>query len=112
MNSRVTILLKKRVGEKIDLGDGYTLIIKQIDSKRKRVILELQLDELKIDETRKIEHETVDLYNYSVIESDISGPSMTLENISQDEGGNYSPFIPHFHNMLFDWTNQYTYFSN
>lgn len=43
-------LLKKKVGESLDLGDGHTLLIKQIDPVMNEMLMELQLDGRKIDE--------------------------------------------------------------
>ncbi|AAM06172.1 PEGA domain-containing protein [Methanosarcina acetivorans] len=88
-------LLKRRVGGRLDFGDGYILIIKQIDPEKKEISLELQLDERKVDEAKVREHETVGLnkISYSVNESDKYHPSeMFVENISRDEGGNYTDF--------------------
>ncbi|AKB43579.1 PEGA domain-containing protein [Methanosarcina vacuolata] len=93
---------KKRVGESLDFGDGYILIIKQIDSEMKEVSLELQLDERKVAEARVREHGTVSLnkISYLVNKSEISNPpEMTIKKISIDEGGNYidiSFSFPHY----------------
>ena len=85
-------LPKKRVGGRLDFGDGYILIIKQIDSEMKEVSLELKLDERKVAEARVREHETVSLNkrSYSVSKSHKSHPKgMTIKKISIDEDGNY-----------------------
>ncbi len=83
---------KKRTGDELDFGDGYILIIKQIDPGNKEVLLELQLDKRKVDEAIVKEQGTVYINKTSYSVNKSTEPSFSkiiFENISQDTGGNY-----------------------
>lgn len=85
-------LLKKKAGESLDFGDGYILIIKQIDPEKNEVLMQLQLDGRIIDEKKLKENEiySVDKKSYTVNKS--GKPyydNIFLKDISRDAGINY-----------------------
>ena len=88
-------LPKKRAGQRLDFRDGYVLIIKQIDSEKKEVLLELELDERKVAEAKVRVNESVAIHKKSYsfdtpIRIRYSGPyGISLWNISSNERGNY-----------------------
>lgn len=86
INFSGTYLLKKRARESIDFGDGYILLIKQIDPVKNEVLMELQLDGRIRDEARVKKHEVVEFYktSYSV------NKSAHLTYFSLNESGNPS----------------------
>ena len=84
--------LKKRSTDSIDLGDGYILLIKQIDTANNEALMEIQLDERTVNEMRVKKHEMVEFYktSYSVNESGKPGLlDIIIEDISQDSDGDY-----------------------
>lgn len=84
--------MKKKAGESLDFGDGYILIIKQIDPEKNEVLMQLQLDGRIIDEKKLKENEiySVDKKSYTVNKS--GKPyydNIFLKDISRDAGINY-----------------------
>ena len=93
INFNGNYLLKRRVGENLNFGDGYVLIIKQIDSANKEVIFELQLDGRKVDEAKVKEGEK--LYFHKLSHSGNRSkrkysPEMIIpENVSRDASDDF-----------------------
>nr|QNO51981.1 hypothetical protein NODOFMBO_00003 [Methanosarcinales archaeon ANME-1 ERB6] len=81
-------LLKKGAGDSIDCGDGYIILIRNVNPKGGEVLMELQLDDRTIDDKilRKGEAYTVEKYNegpfcYNVVDiyHDTTGDYVVLK---------------------------------
>lgn len=84
--------LRMRVGDTLDLddnfGDGYILIIKQIDPDNNEVLMELQLNGNAVDEKRITENEK---YEFSKRKDKATFTiHVTVLDVSQDAGGEYT----------------------
>lgn len=84
--------LKKRSADSIDFGDGYILLIKQIDPANNETLMEIKLDERTVNEMRVKKHDIVMFYKISYSVNESGKPSwldIIIEDISQDSDGNY-----------------------
>lgn len=84
--------LKKRSADSIDLGDGYVLLIKQIDPANNEALMEIQLDGRMFNEMRVKKHEIIEFYKTSCSVNDSGKPGfldIIIEDISHDSNGDY-----------------------
>jgi hypothetical protein len=86
-----TYSLKKRAGDTLDVGDGYIILIKQIDLGKNETLMELQLDGRIIDQKRVKENEDYAFQKYGDDTRIVITPLYT----SLDAGGEYTNVYRH-----------------